>query len=703
MMMHLRAIQTSYLLGISLILTGIVYFFAANWGYFDRVQKIGLSIALLVLFYLIHFLLKKFIKYRPFLSDWSLFSASIVFGVAVALIGQIYNSHADSYQLFLVWLIPVLALAFITKYMPFYVLAFVLTNLLMFLYVFPSSYFPGWSPNILFSLLMVIAISNTAIFLITYKQWLQSKTILYLAYIMTFATLFYIAIVNSMPSHVLFNILYGLLILFAIYLFLELKPNKSLFTITVSFGATFLIYRVIYGTLMSGSDSTLYLLLIFAVLLTLMSVIIVGILNKNNTNRFLSNVLIIAITIIATLFATVAITGIFFMTFIDAIAPALYLFALFALITPGLLFIKLSPQIRYTFLGTGFIIAFGATFFANNILYEYILFILLCVGIFISKTKGIKILFYLFANIIAYSILIEYFSFHFMYLIMFALNMIYYIVQRKELSTNYTAFALVLLNFMALTFLDLHIGLVIVYNLGFLIALSAIILLVDRRRHTFKWSVSFILWFVFIGYNYYEYLWNFIHKSIVAIVIGIIFVGIAVYFDRKTSELPTESKPITYRTPLLLIIIFVQIGFVGVQSFTSEKLLHEGELIKLELQPIDPRSLLQGDYVILNYEISDLEIKTDNWKEKVKILLRENDGVYEYAGNYKIKDEWMSLYDAQPGDVIINGTTSNSHSIIYGIESYFVPDGTGRELETSAEYAYVRVSESGNALLEKVE
>lgn len=701
--MHLRAIQTSYLLGISLILTGIIYFFAANWQYFDRIQKVSLSIFLLILFYLIHFILKKVINYRPLLSDWSLFAASIVFGVAVALIGQIYNSHADSYQLFLVWLIPVLALAFMTKYMPFYVLAFILTNLTMILFVYPSSYLPDWSPNTLFILLMVIAITNASIFLITYKNWLKSKTILYLAYIMTFSLLFNLALNNSMPIHILFNMFYAILLLFAIYWFLKQKPQNGLFTITVIFGAIFLIYRVINWALMNGGEWILYLLLFFAVVLTLISVVIVGILNRNKMNPFLSNVLIVVITIIATLFATVAIIGIFFITFTSATPNALYFFAIIALIMPGLLMIHLSAQIRYTLLGTGFIIAFLSTIFTNHVLYQYVLLILLAVGIYIVKTKGIKVLLYLFAHVVIYSILIFDYSFHFIYLIIFAVNTTYYILQRKDQSTNYTAFVLALLNFMALTFLDLHIGLVIVYNLAFFIAISAIILLIDRKRHKFKWTVSFVLWFVFIGYNYYEYLWNLIHKSIVAIIIGIIFIGIAIYFDRKTSGLQTERKSISYRTPLLLIIIFTQIVFIGFQSFTSEKLLQEGELIKLELQPVDPRSMLQGDYVILNYEINDLDIDVDSWKEKVEVLLREKDGIYEYAGNYKINDRWANNYKEQPGDVLINGTTFNYHSVVYGIESYFVPDGTGRELETSAEFAYVRVSESGNAILEKVE
>src|SRR5690625_5562041 len=138
--MKLRTIQTSYLLGISLILTGITYFFAANWGYFDRIIKVSLSISLLILFYLIHFLLKRFIKHRHFLSNWSLFAVSIVFGVTVTLIGQIYNSHADSYHLFIVWIISVLSLAFMIRYIPLYVLAFILANLSMLFFFFQLSY-----------------------------------------------------------------------------------------------------------------------------------------------------------------------------------------------------------------------------------------------------------------------------------------------------------------------------------------------------------------------------------------------------------------------------------------------------------------------------------------------------------------------------------------------------------------------------------
>ncbi|EZP77043.1 hypothetical protein H839_10623 [Parageobacillus genomosp. 1] len=39
---------------------------------------------------------------------------------------------------------------------------------------------------------------------------------------------------------------------------------------------------------------------------------------------------------------------------------------------------------------------------------------------------------------------------------------------------------------------------------------------------------------------------------------------------------------------------------------------------------------------------------------------------------------------------------------MYGIESYFVPEGEGKKWQEKARFAYVRVSEDGDALLEKI-
>src|SRR5699024_579985 len=163
---------------------------------------------------------------------------------------------------------------------------------------------------------------------------------------------------------------------------------------------------------------------------------------------------IITITIIATLFATVAITGLFFLMFPEATADALFFFALIALIAPGLFF-KLPNQIRYTLIGTGFVLGFTSGLFTFELTYFY----LLCIGLYIVKMAGIRVLIYLFINIVLARITVDLFSFEMTYLLLFILNVGYYVVQMKDRATKNTAIIIGYINFFILTFLDVAIWL----------------------------------------------------------------------------------------------------------------------------------------------------------------------------------------------------------------------------------------------------
>lgn len=150
-------------------------------------------------------------------------------------------------------------------------------------------------------------------------------------------------------------------------------------------------------------------------------------------------------------------------------------------------------------------------------------------------------------------------------------------------------------------------------------------------------------------------------------------------------------------------VILLQLVIVGYQVWSSETILAQGTLVKLELQPVDPRSLLQGDYVQLGYTISRLDSENLPHGESIRVVLRKQaDGVYGYSGYYELDGVWNREYQVQPGDVIINGTTLGSSQVEYGIESYFVPEGTGLEVERNARYAYVKVGKKGDAILESL-
>lgn len=145
---------------------------------------------------------------------------------------------------------------------------------------------------------------------------------------------------------------------------------------------------------------------------------------------------------------------------------------------------------------------------------------------------------------------------------------------------------------------------------------------------------------------------------------------------------------------LLIICCFV---------IKNEYTLQTGKEVLLKTVPVDPRDLLRGDYVILNYEISQYPMsKNFNFNDTVYVLLRTNDkNVASIRRIVKSKPE-KCLY--------LKGKVDHCQSIIplfrggkcisYGIESYFVKEGTGRELERNLRkgtLVKVSVDKNGNA------
>lgn len=134
-------------------------------------------------------------------------------------------------------------------------------------------------------------------------------------------------------------------------------------------------------------------------------------------------------------------------------------------------------------------------------------------------------------------------------------------------------------------------------------------------------------------------------------------------------------------------------AMVGIKQYT----LSTGTPVVLQTQPIDPRSLFRGDYVRLNYAISELALdrfggdKEFRRGDAVYVVLKQ-DGEYwqpvellrdcpaDVAGRVVIKGKVQYLNRAwrRPGAV---EASTPSISVKYGIESYFVPEGEGRKLE----------------------
>ena len=127
-------------LGILSTTIGIVFFIAFNWDALGRFGKFALLEGLLVvsLLPLIRFSLSSRI------GQLSLLGASIIVGALLALFGQVYQTGADTWQLFATWGALILPWAILGRFEPLWILWVGVLNVALVLYfkLFGSYLFP---------------------------------------------------------------------------------------------------------------------------------------------------------------------------------------------------------------------------------------------------------------------------------------------------------------------------------------------------------------------------------------------------------------------------------------------------------------------------------------------------------------------------------------------------------------------------------
>ena len=136
------------------------------------------------------------------------------------------------------------------------------------------------------------------------------------------------------------------------------------------------------------------------------------------------------------------------------------------------------------------------------------------------------------------------------------------------------------------------------------------------------------------------------------------------------------------------------LGFIAVKEVS----LRTGTEVVLQTVPVDPRSLLQGDYAIVDYEIADLPpfMQDNPVGETVYIVLQEDADVWRgawYADSLRLVE----------GEVFIKGRVDRMGHADFGIGTYFVPEGTGHIIERAQDVkVVVKLDADGNAIIKQV-
>jgi uncharacterized membrane-anchored protein len=138
---------------------------------------------------------------------------------------------------------------------------------------------------------------------------------------------------------------------------------------------------------------------------------------------------------------------------------------------------------------------------------------------------------------------------------------------------------------------------------------------------------------------------------------------------------------------LLILILALQTAWILGTTFVQERALTNGKVVLLETRPVDPRDLLRGDYLILNYKISDVPLdlflppRTNGLPpgQTVYVALKPRGQFHEVVRASTEPIEPAAEY------VVLRGLTrtswggslwTNTH-LEYGLERYYVREGTG--------------------------
>ncbi|MCK6508619.1 GDYXXLXY domain-containing protein [Myxococcota bacterium] len=127
--------------------------------------------------------------------------------------------------------------------------------------------------------------------------------------------------------------------------------------------------------------------------------------------------------------------------------------------------------------------------------------------------------------------------------------------------------------------------------------------------------------------------------------------------------------------------------------FQKEQLLREGKSVYLRLAPVDPRSLMQGDYMILRYQISEQAERQHKRLPPSGRLVLSVDA--QGVGSFRRLDSGSETLAANE---IFFQYKFRKNRVQLGAESFFFQEGRATWYDR-ARYAELKVTSAGNAVL----
>ena len=147
------------------------------------------------------------------------------------------------------------------------------------------------------------------------------------------------------------------------------------------------------------------------------------------------------------------------------------------------------------------------------------------------------------------------------------------------------------------------------------------------------------------------------------------------------------------RKVLILVCGLLILALLNYTIYSRETLVRDGDSVFLKLAPVDPRSLMQGDYMALRFDVAgDINTAVDESQAKngYVILRKDERGVGQFShldnGESLAANEFRMLY------------RQRHQQIKFATNAFFFQEGKA-ELYETAKYGEFKVADNGDSIL----
>ncbi len=203
----------------------------------------------------------------------------------------------------------------------------------------------------------------------------------------------------------------------------------------------------------------------------------------------------------------------------------------------------------------------------------------------------------------------------------------------------------------------------------------------------------------FVSWYYYQLDTTLLNKAMLLAILGSILLLAAWFGQRPTGPSQEPAKRATGgRMGVVVLTMLATLALVNAGIVQKQRLIQHGDLVFFKLAPVDPRSLMQGDYMRLRFALAD-DIQSQLQSDVNNSLPRFPDQGVITTDDRRVA-HWQGFYQGQDlsaGQYLLD-LQWQGQRVRLASDAYFFEEGSAKNFE-QAEYGGFRMNQYGDSVL----